>query len=286
MMPRLGHLSAIVVGMASFVLSITAATAATPTPTPTPAATPSPDQISTFRGSCWLNAQLCQGQTMTARVGDTVCATDSNPVVPTDGQNRLLFTLRVPSAEVVPGCGTEGAQVTFFVGDQQAVETAAWHAGAQQFMFFVAGNPFARFDGSLSKQPSPGSQLVPFVGATRCGFGYWGPAGYEADVLSPSQQPGCGTEGAQVTFKILDARGNVFAVANETGTWHAWDGINEPPPLNLTFGTSAGSGAGLPNTGDGSPEGLPWASLALLLGSLGLVVTAFGLTLRRRATKH
>ncbi len=84
MMPRLGHLSAIVVGMASFVLSITAATAATP-PSQTPPNIPHLIN-STFRGSCWLNAQLCQGQTMTARVGDTVCATDSNPVVPTDGQ--------------------------------------------------------------------------------------------------------------------------------------------------------------------------------------------------------
>ena len=161
---------------------------------------------------------------MTARVGDTVCATDSNPVVPTDGQNRLLFTLRVPSAEVVPSCGTEGAQVTFFVGDQQAVETAAWHAGAQQFMFFVAGNPFARFDGSLSKQPFPGSQLCLLLGrhyaVLATGFGWT-----RGRRSPPQSAPWLRDAGAAGHLQILDARGNVFAVAIETGTWHAWDGI-------------------------------------------------------------
>ena len=156
-------------------------------------------------------------------------------------------------------------------------------------MYFTAGYPFARFRGTLTGyQDRSDRKLVPSVGAASCGFGYVGPGGYEADVLSASQQPGCGTEGAQVTFKILDAQGNVVAVANETGTWHAWDGINEPPPLNLTFGAGGGSGAGLPNTGtrDGFGEGLLWATLALLLGTLGFVATAFGLVLRRRTPTH
>lgn len=263
------------------------ASAATPIPTasPTPAVTPtpSPDQVSTFIGSCWLNAQLCLGQTMTAKVGDKVCAVDSSPIAPPDSVNRLLFTLRVPSTQVVPGCGSEGAQVTFFVGDHQITQTGVWHGGTQQFMYFTAGYPFARFDGSLSKQQAPGLQLVPFVGATRCGFGYWGVSGYEADVLSASQQPGCGTEGASVTFKLLDAQGNVIAVAPQTGIWHLWDSVSQPQQLDLTFAPVGGSGTGLPSvgTGDGSSEGLPWAGLALLVASLGFVATAFGLALRR-----
>jgi hypothetical protein len=277
------------VGAASLAVSLGAASAASPTPTPVATAaatsTPPPDQISTFRGSCWLNAQLCAGP-MTAKVGDNVCATDSNPIAPASALNRLLFTLRVPSDQVVPGCGSEGAQVTFWVGDQQTIETAVWHAGALQAMFFVAGIPFARFDGSLAKQQAPGLELTPFIGATRCGFGYWGPGGYEADVLSASQQPGCGTEGGQVTFKVLDAQGNVIAVANETGTWHAWDGINEPPPLNLTFPTPA-RGPSIPNvgTGDASESSSGSADLRVVLGSVGVAAIACGLALRRRALR-
>ena len=257
----------------------------TATSTPTPASTstppPSPNQISTFIGSCWLNAELCRGQTMTARIGDTVCATDASPVAPPDSVNRLLFTLRVPSAEVVPGCGFEGAEVTFSVAGRMTAQTAIWHSGTQQFTAFTAGYPFARFVGSLAaREATSGQRLVPFVGAMSCGSGYLGVSGYEADILSNEQQPGCGVEGSQVTFKLLDAQGNVIAVANEKAVWHVWDGVSHPQRLDLTFGpatviTMPGTG-----TGDGPQHaGSAWA----LLGFVGLASAATGFALRKQA---
>jgi hypothetical protein len=107
---------------------------------------------------------------------------------------------------------------------------------------------------------------------------------YEAVVYSAEQQAGCGVEGAQVSFKLLDAQGNVIAVARETGTWHAWDGVSAPQQLNLTFGppgfiTMPGTGTG------GGPQraAAPWGPLALALASLGLAGGIAALALRRRA---
>jgi hypothetical protein len=97
---------------------------------------------------------------------------------------------------------------------------------------------------------------------------------------SAEQQAGCGVEGSQVTFKLLDAQGNVVAVANEKGTWHAWDGVSELQQLNLTFGprgviTMPGTG-----TGDGTNA---WRTVAIGLASLGMAGAGLGLALRKRA---
>jgi len=128
---------------------------------------------------------------------------------------------------------------------------------------------------------------VPYLGNLRCGYGSANDPGdaYEAIVYSAEQQPGCGVNGSVVTFKLLDAQGNVIAVANEKATWHAWDGLSEPQRLDLTFGpatviTMPGTGAG-----DASPgEASVWGRLSLLLGFVGLAGAALGLSLRKRAT--
>jgi hypothetical protein len=118
--------------------------------------------------------------------------------------------------------------------------------------------------------------LVPYIGDKACG--------YAGVVYSNEQEPGCGVEGSQITFKLLDAQRNVIAVANEKATWHAWDGISEPQQLNLTFGP-AGS-ITTPNTGTGGGPAqatAPWGPLALALASLGLTGGIAALAFRRRA---
>lgn len=271
------------------------------TPYPTPILNADPNQSSGVGGGCWLDAKPCDvGLTMTAKIGDTVCAT-SKGYAHDHTVGYHVFAFLIPPDEVMPGCGYEGAVVTFYVGDQKATQTAIWHAGTSQTMNFTAGHPFARF--ALNPNLSldrlslgccilngvylSGSRMVPFVGDNQCGaaYGLYSPR-YVAEVPSAEQQPGCGTEGAEVTFKLLDPQGNVLSVANQTGVWHAWDGVAPPQQLNLTFGLAGG--VTMPNTGSGDGPAratAPWGPLALALASLGLTGgVAFLAYRRQRAT--
>jgi hypothetical protein len=179
----------------------------------------------------------------------------------------------VPPEQALPGCGREGALVTFFVGDQQAAQTVEWHAGEHLAVDLVVGPPFAWYSAGYSPRLVEG-KLVPYIGNQACG--------YATVVYSAEQQVGCGVEGSVVTFKLLDAQGNVVAVANQTGIWHAWDGVSEPQQLNLTFGPAGV--ITMPGTGTGQGwhrGGSVWGQLSLMLGCVGLAGAATGLAFRR-----
>lgn len=259
--------------------------AATPTPT-SMAAPPAP---AVFGGSAWVNSHPVGDQDVAAKIGSTTCALEKAPFITPPDTNAPVYSLSVPSEDAVPGCGHDGALITFFVGTQQAPQTAVWHAGEDEHIDLIIGPSFALFTGAPGSARLPaGEVIVPYVGNVQCGYASLNNTrdNYGAVVYSTDQQASCGTGGNSVTFKLLDAQGNVVAVANQTGVWHAWDGVSAPQQLNLTFAPVGGSGASLPNTGDGSPEASLLTGLALLLGSLGLVGTAFGLAFRRRATKY
>ena len=257
------------------------ASAATPTPTPTPVpvstATPVPPEPAFFSVIPWVNGQNT-AHDVTAKIGETTCAT-SGPGI--SGGARLHFQLLVPSEEDLPGCGYEGAVVTFFVDGRQAAQTAIWHSGDMyQIINAIIGPPFARFITVWSAEiPGiirPGGRLVPYIGDKACGN--------SEVVYSNEQEAGCGVEGSQVTFKLLDAQGNVLAVANETATWHAWDGVSDPQKLDLTFGPAGVITTPNTGTGDGPERATaPWGPLALALASLGLTGGIAALALRRRA---
>lgn len=283
----------VLVGIAGSASARTPTPTTTPTPTPAvtlapPTFTPSPAQFSTFEGQCWLDARPCNGQTVSARINGAVCVSPASySYVPPDA-DQVLFVLKVPSKDVTPGCGSEGATVQFFVGDRAVGQPSVWHAGATEIRAFVVGFPFAHFAGALRiDRRLSNESLVPYVGGNLCGYGVFGPPpyGYGAEVFSNEQQPGCGTEGAQITFKLLDAQGNVAGVAREKGNWHAWGGLSGPQQLDLTFGP-AGS-ITMPGTGSGGASldgGTPWARLPVVLELVGLAAAALGLALRRRAT--
>jgi hypothetical protein len=63
-----------------------------------------------------------------------------------------------------------------------------------------------------------------YIGSTRCGSGAVKSGVYGINVVAVQDQPGCGTPGATVTFKVGDYW------MNETGTWTT--GI--PQSINLT----------------------------------------------------
>jgi len=269
------------------------ASARTPTPTPisvtVSTATPSPPPPAVFAGTVWVDARIVGDKDLTARIGDTVCGTARPPFISPPGADAPVFGLSVPSDEVLPGCGREGAVVTFFVGGQQAPQTAVWHAGAFEGLALIIGPPFATFGGGLSYNSSripAGQAVVPYIKDTPCGYALI-PAtrdAYRGIAFSNEQELGCGVEGSQVTFKLLDAQGNVLAVAKEKGVWHAWDGVAEPQSLRLTFGSGVGITVGNTGTGDASGgEGSAWGRLSILLGFVGLTGVALGLAVRRHA---
>jgi hypothetical protein len=99
-------------------------------------------------------------------------------------------------------------------------------------------------------------------------------------VYSAEQQAGCGVEGSQVTFKLLDPQGNVIAVDRETGTWHAWDGVSYPQQVDLTFGPAGG--ITMPGTGDKPGGASPWLPLSVGLALVGLAGGIGGFALRGR----
>ncbi len=253
------------------------AEARTPTPTSTPTATPAPPQPALYSIRPWINAQN-QGQ-VTARIGSTLCATGAPFAIPSDPEPRspsLQFTVSVPSEEALPGCGREGAIVTFFIDGQQARPTAIWHPGDNGIFGVIAGPPFADFfilSGEAEQTSRAGGSLVPYIGDTPCGR--------TGIVYSDQQVAGCGVEGSQITFKLFDSQGNLIGTANEKGTWHAWDGVGDDVQgLNLTFGSAASIHMG--NVGGGPESGNAWLRLSLALASLGPAGAVAGFALRRR----
>jgi hypothetical protein len=180
--------------------------------------------------------------------------------------------------------------VTFFVDGQQTPQTAIWHSGdVSPIMNVIIGPPFARFSGAVGPgRLAPRQVILPYVGNIPCGRGEAGGPpgyGYDAVVYSAEEQAGCGVEGSQVTFKLLDAQGNVIAVAKEKGIWHVWDGESHASPqiLSLTFGPAGGVTMPGTGTGDGPERATaPWGPLALALASLGLT-GGIALAFRRRA---
>jgi hypothetical protein len=257
-----------VVAMAVIAASAFAtAHAATRTPTPTPTPTPLPTVTSTpspafaaFSGQPWVNAHVTTDP-VTAKIGGTLCGTATFMAPPGGGP---FYRLEVASAQAISGCGVEGAEIAFFVGDRQAPQTAVWHAGESERLNLIIGPPFAEFAVSGTGAES----ITPYINGKACGYG--------GVVYSAEQEPGCGVEGSQVTFKRADAFGNV---SFERGVWHAWDGVSIPLPVTPLSGPS--SGVGLPPTGDTSGEN-GWSGSPLIwLGFAGLGATVVGLALRK-----
>jgi hypothetical protein len=219
----------------------------------------------------------------------------------------LPYGLDVLPAEVRPGCGQEGSPVTFFVGDKQAKQTAVWHAGTSQEvnLFDI---PFAEFHGDITLPPGLDPSLFQYgplgmyayVNGNLCGEvgpgGIWRDFPYEEVVKSAEEQPGCGVEGAEVTFKLHDREGpmlgvarNIIGVAREKGVWHAWGDGNVGQELNLTIDPVSTAGIHLANVGDGGSQHGDAAlgiELSLGLSALGLLGIATAAVLRRRVATH
>jgi len=280
----------------SFIV-LTVSSAASPTPEPTPVLTPTapPDlPVARFSASAWVDARP-SWEPVEARIGDMVCGGDTYPPVAPPGAHLPSHHIEVVSDSVIAGCGKPGATITFFVGGRRANETAIWYPSGESYphLDLVVGAPFGRFYGDVLVELPPGwagspslGQLVPFIGGVACGYQFsdWrgeGPAyGYMVVVYSRELKAGCGSEGAEVTFKMVNRDGSVAAVARETGVWRAM-GREE---VDLTLISLAGSATELAKTGEGGAErGSGPIPAAVGLAAFGLMAMGVGLALRRRA---
>ena len=283
-----------------------------PSPSPSPTATPTmpPDQVAIFRARAWLDARLT-GETIVAKIGETECSQSFwVPIVCDPSSCGPVQDVEVVSNNIKPGCGFDGAEITFFIEGKRAPRTTVWHAGRQIFNDVVAGFPFASIWGVFSwpgqlpildlNADETRSVLVPYIGNTVCGYGSilrpeTGASGrtedqylYSLVVYSDEQRAGCGTEGALITFKLADGQGNTLATAEQKGIWHAWDGMRDTSEiLDLTLMTPGGIRIGSVGTGCSQGRGgAPVGVVALGLGIAGITTVAAGATLRKRAIRR
>jgi len=83
---------------------------------------------------------------------------------------------------------------------------AGWAMAAPAAAQFAPLTPPARVFGTvfiLGRTAPPGASIVAFIGPNACGAGVASAGGaYQLDIRSAAAQPGCGTDGAIVTFAV------------------------------------------------------------------------------------
>jgi len=197
-----------------------------------------------FYGTATVDGQIAfAGMAVQAFIGGVPCG--DGVVAPGGG-----YSIDVVSAVSRPGCGYDGAAVTFALGGIAADQIAIYQTGGfTQLDLSVHGQsgpqptrpgspapvpvPPARFFGSITLNGGPfptTSTIDALIGGVVCGSGGVTAGGaYAVDVASASVAAGCGTPGAIVSFRV----GGTLPV-NETGVFT----IGGYTQLNLTIGGS------------------------------------------------
>jgi hypothetical protein len=308
-------IAVLVVAMALSVAVAGRAAARTPTPpaTPWPTSTPTPiamrlsPDLAYFDINLWDNGRQDWQSKIVAKIGDVVCGTETQePISPVDS-GMVEHFVNVQSDALVAGCGKPGATITFFVDGRKVDRMAEWSQEQNKqialtegprwmpssfvSLTLLVGPPFARVEGNADPQLVVNGRVVPFIGDTACGYqenpwqGEAPPYGYGVVVYSGELQPGCGYEGAQITFKLLDEQRNELAVSQQKGVWHTWDGtastfqsldLTMVPIADISIGTT---GTGDSQNGGGTPSGIVTLGLALA----GVATLGAGAALRKRA---
>jgi len=137
----------------------------TPAPTATPSSTPTPGPLPPHRffGRVAVDgARALPGTDVTASVGGTVCGQTTVDVY-------SEYVVDVVSWGVTPGCGTEGATISFAVAGYQAEESATWHVGefTDLDLTVLTGAPTATR--TPTSTPSPTPTPIAFSGVIRAG---------------------------------------------------------------------------------------------------------------------
>ncbi|MCC6381549.1 MAG: IPT/TIG domain-containing protein, partial [Dehalococcoidia bacterium] len=183
---------------------------------------------------------------------------------------RLVVTTPAHAAGTV--------DVVVWVG---SVGSAVSSADLFTFTSAAPSNPPARFAGSVvvaGVGAASGTTVEARVGSAVCGstavFLEGGVSRYVVDVAATdSSHPGCGSEGATVTFSIGGAQ------ANQAGVWHSYqlnvlDLTVGAVPITPTPPTPTPVAPGPPDTGGGLTSGSAIPGLTIV--GLGLMAIAVG----------
>jgi hypothetical protein len=201
------------------------------------------DEAALFYATIMIDAAPApEGTLVQALIGATVCDEYTLGVGPSSGRRGPFVVyshmqpntipLVVPSANEKEGCGSEGATITFTIGNRPANETKAWYSGDQPGMTLTTGPPYAQYSGTVrvGGQEVHGSAVKAYVADTFCGEAE-GLRGTYGVIVPPAElKPGCGEEGAVVRFMIGEDE------ADQIAQWAA--GRHE---LNLTAAAAAPS---------------------------------------------
>ncbi len=133
----------------SAVLAIGAiGSAAAQPPTPTPAGGGGPTPPNRFYGTVQLDGRAAPaGTTVVAMVGTNTCGRGT--------VDAFGYVVDVASAFTQPGCGTEGATVSFQVGATRATQTGTFATGAFTQLNLTATTP--------TPSPTPAPTVAPTV---------------------------------------------------------------------------------------------------------------------------
>jgi hypothetical protein len=166
------------------------------------------------------------GQTVIAKVGNVECGEDITVHPISDGEPFSGYAMDVLTDAEKPDCARPGDTIQLFIGGEPANPTATWEEGSHHLDIHT-GPAFATFSGWLTCEGEPciefvvGPNTAPrvraYVDAQLCAShavsGWLITSYYSVNIPSDEGQPGCGTEGAIVSFTVDGVP------ANEIGTW-------------------------------------------------------------------
>lgn len=179
-----------------------------------------------FFGSVTLNGQVAAvGTSVAAVVGGATCG---STMVTTAG----AYSIDVGGSGASATCNTAGAVVSFLVNGQPATPTSTLQPGMFLQLNLSAGQAAptpARFSGTVTVAGTnafadPGTTVAALVNSVVCATTLVQNGRYQLDVPPASQRPGCGVNGATVTFLVNSQ------LAPQTGVFQSGDVIT----VNLT----------------------------------------------------
>lgn len=183
-----------------------------------------------FRGHACIDADCSSamlGHPVVAKIGDVVCGQTQTDFPISDGQVQSLYEIAVAPTEKTAGCGTDGATVDLYIDGRKTAQTATWTDGTNTYLDLWVGADFAAFSGWTTCDgkpcyncfsPCPTANITAYVDGKLCGsmhpdgwliINSYGPLVVKSD----ESEPGCGTPGGTVTFKINDK------TVAETASW-------------------------------------------------------------------